>query len=64
MNHQRQEGRQHAIDCIEAVAKMHPAMFDERGPLITVLDNLESTASRMPKEYAEGIRDVCREARK
>lgn len=64
MNHQRLEGRMHAIDCIKAVLGAPRAMFDDRGQLITVLDNLESTASRMPKEYAEGIMDVCREARK
>lgn len=61
MNIQRQEGRQHAIETIQAVINMHPAMFDERGPLGTVIANLEFTAQRMPKDYAEGMREVIKE---
>lgn len=64
MTHQRQEGRQHAIDCINAVIGSSTAWFDSRGAVATVIDNLEFTARRMPKEYADGIMDVCREARK
>ena len=63
MNHQRQEGRQHAIDCLQSVIGTPSAMFDDRGPLATVLDNLESTAKRQPAQYAQGVLDVCREVR-
>ncbi|MDV5861378.1 hypothetical protein QM298_10705 [Pseudomonas mendocina] len=63
MNHQRLEGRQHAIDCIKAVLGAPRAMFDDRGPLITVLDNLEATAKKQPAQYAMGVMDVCREVR-
>ena len=63
MSHQRNEGRQHAIECIEAVLGAPRAMFDERGPLATVLDNLESTAKKQPAQYAQGVMDVCREVR-
>lgn len=63
MNHQRLEGRMHAIDCIKAVLGAPRAMFDDRGPLITVLDNLESTAKKQPAQYALGVMDVCREVR-
>lgn len=63
MNHQRQEGRMHAIDCIKAVLGAPRAMFDDSGPLITVLDNLEATAKQQPAQYAQGVLDVCREVR-
>nr|WP_024308521.1 hypothetical protein [Pseudomonas sp. P818] len=63
MNHQRLEGRMHAIDCLQSVIGMPRAMFDNRGPLITVLDNLESTAKQQPAQYAQGVMDVCREVR-
>lgn len=63
MNHQRLEGRMHAVDCIKAVIGAPRAMFDERGPLATVLDNLESTAKQQPVQYAQGVMDVCREVR-
>lgn len=63
MNHQRLEGRMHAIDCLQSVIGMPRAMFDDRGPLITVLDNLESTAKHQPAQYAQGVLDVCREVR-
>ena len=63
MNHQRLEGRMHAIDCIKAVLGAPRAMFDDRGPLITVLDNLESTAKQQSVQYAMGVLDVCREVR-
>lgn len=64
MNIQRQEGRQHAIDCLQSVIGTPMAMYDERGPLETVLANLEMTARRYPTEYSQGILDVCRELRK
>lgn len=57
------EGHKYAIECIEAVAGMPAAMFDERGPLCTVLANLEQTAKGKPKDYAEGILGVVRVAR-
>lgn len=53
----------HAVDCINAVLGAPRAMFDERGPLITVLDNLEATAKQQPAQYAQGVLDVCREVR-
>lgn len=61
MTHQRNEGRQHAIETIQAVINMHPAMFDERGPLGTVIANLEQAAERMPPDYAAGIREILKE---
>lgn len=63
MNHQTREGRNHALDCIKAVLGAPRAMFDERGPLLTVLDNLESTAKRQPADYAKGVLEICREVR-
>ena len=57
------EGHKYAIESIQAVAGMPAAMFDERGPLGTVLANLEQTAKGKPKDYAEGIMGVVRVAR-
>ena len=57
------EGRKYAIECIEAVAGMPASMFDERGPLGTVLANLEQTAKGKPADYSAGILGVVKVAR-
>lgn len=57
------EGHKYAIDSIEAVAGMPEAMFDDRGPLGTVLANLDQTAKDKPKDYSEGIMGVVKVAR-
>lgn len=63
MTYLQLEGRRYAIECIENVSGMCKAQFDSRGPLGTVLDNLEQAAKGKPAEYAEGIMSVVRVAR-
>lgn len=63
MTHLMIEGRKFAIECLESVQGMPAAMFEGKGPLGTVLDNLEQAAKGKPAEYAAGILSVVRVAR-
>jgi hypothetical protein len=57
-SHQFLEGRRHAISVLESVEGLPKAMYDNRGPVQTALDNLREAAKRYPKEYAAGVMSV------
>lgn len=57
-SHQYLEGRRHAMEIIESVEGLPKAMYDERGPVVTALDNLREAAKRYPIEYGKGVLSV------
>lgn len=57
-SHQFLEGRRHAMEILESVESTPKAMFDDRGPVPTALDNLREAVKRYPAEYAKGVMSV------
>lgn len=57
-SHQYLEGRRHAISILESVEHTPKSFCDDRGPVVTALDNLREAAKRYPKEYADGVMSV------
>jgi hypothetical protein len=64
MNIEQASGRRYAAETILSVIGASNAWFDSRGALVTILDNLEDTASKRQAAFAAGIREVVREVRR
>ncbi|MBP5100415.1 hypothetical protein [Pseudomonas protegens] len=58
-----QEGRKFVAEMLMQASHQPRSMFDERGPVETVICNLELSAQSRPADYARGIRQVIEVAR-
>ncbi|MBP6954505.1 MAG: hypothetical protein KBC45_08790 [Pseudomonas sp.] len=52
------EGRKFAAQMIEQASHLPKCMFDVRGPVETMVINLETASQVHPADYAKGIRQV------
>lgn len=57
------EGRKFAAQMIEQASHLPKCMFDGRGPVETMVINLETASQVRPADYAKGIRQVIEVAR-
>ena len=60
---EEREGRIYAAEMLASVVYLPRCMFDERGPVETMVCNLESAAQVRPADYAKGMLKVIREVR-
>lgn len=58
-----QEGRNFAAEMLMQASRLPKSMFDERGPVETMICNLELSTLGKPVDYARGIRQVIEVAR-
>ncbi|WP_085599688.1 MULTISPECIES: hypothetical protein [unclassified Pseudomonas] len=58
-----QEGRNFAAEMLMHASHLPRSMFDDRGPVETMICNLEQSAQLKPADYAKGIRQVIEVAR-
>ena len=64
MSHiEEREGRIFAAQMIASVVYLPRCMFDERGPVETMVCNLEELAKVHPAGYAKGMMKVISEVR-
>lgn len=52
------EARILAAQMLESASHLPRCMFDERGPVETIICNLEVTALNHPADYAKGVLQV------
>ncbi|MEB0190014.1 hypothetical protein [Pseudomonas sp. CCI1.1] len=57
------EGRKFAAQMIEQASHLPKCMFDGRGPVETMVINLEAASQVHPADYAKGIHQVIEVAR-
>lgn len=57
------EGRIYAAEMLASVVYLPRCMFDERGPVETMVCNLEASAQIRPADYAKGMKKVIDEVR-
>ncbi len=60
---EEREGRVYAAEMLASVVYLPRCMFDERGPVETMVCNLEEAAKVHPADYAKGMLKVIREVR-
>lgn len=57
------EGQRFAAQMIEQASHLPKCMFDGRGPVETMAQNLELASADHPADYAKGINQVVEEVR-
>lgn len=60
---EEREGRVYAAEMLASVVYLPRRMFDERGPVETMVCNLEEAAKVHPADYAKGMMKVISEVR-
>ncbi|MBM6442345.1 hypothetical protein JQF37_01715 [Pseudomonas sp. MIL9] len=60
---EEREGRVYAAEMLASVVYLPRCMFDERGPVETMVCNLEEAAKVHPADYAKGMMKVISEVR-
>ena len=60
---EEREGRIYAAQMLASVVYLPRCMFDERGPVETMVCNLETAALAHPADYAKGMMKVLSEVR-
>jgi hypothetical protein len=60
---EEREGRNYAAEMLASVVYLPRCMFDECGPVETMVCNLEEAAKVHPADYAKGMMKVISEVR-